>query len=317
MKFLKTYPIPAAGLALGILSISEFWRFFIPNHNAAHSTITIMGIISLALLMPAMIKLIRHPQELTAALHHPTIGCILPTISMSLMLISHAFNGLGVVFSSTLWLAAILLHAIFLILFIAYRTKDFTMTSIQASWYIPPVGMAVACLTTPTEALLAVSQGVAIFTMIAYVLVSPSILRTLIKNTSKKNYSDHSCAILAAPASLVLSGYLSTFNQPQSLIIILLYITCIIKTITVYKFLTQLLRLPFKPSCSCLTFPLAISAIASLKVSQWMLNLSVFAPYSHLVFLIATIEGIIASCIIFYTFIGYMKYFIRTNLDQN
>ena len=316
MKFLKTYPIQAAGLALGIMSISEFWRFFIPNHNAAHSTTTIIGIIGLALLLPAMIKLICHPQELAAALRNPTISCILPTISMSLMLMSKAFNGLGTAFSSTLWLAAILLHAIFLILFIVYRTKDFTMSSIQASWFIPPVGMAVACLTTPTEALLAVSQGVAIFTMVAYILVSPFILWTLINNTSKKNHSDNSNAILAAPASLVLSGYLSTFKQPQPLIIILLYATCIIKIITVYKLLTQLLRLPFQLSCSCLTFPLAISAIASLKVSQWMLGISVLAPYSNLVLLIGTIEGIIASCIILCVFIGYMKHFIRTNLDQ-
>mgnify|MGYP001260364754 CR=1 FL=1 len=310
MYFLKHYPTPASGLALGILSISGFWAFFIANPIIAHGFVTILGTISLILLIPTIIKLLIIPKELSNALKKPSVSCILPTISMSLMLISHAFNGLGILFSSTCWLIAIAVHAMLLMFFILYRAKDFQSKDVEPSWFIPPVGMAVACLTTPNNDLLLVSQGICLLTAIGYIIIFSVIVKEFIKNTFKTNAAHPASAVLAAPASLLLAGYLSISHEPQPLFIIILYTTAIIKTSTVYLLTPKLIRLPFHPSCACLTFPLAISAIASLKVSQWMLSLHALAGYSHLIELLAIIQGIACSYIITLIFIRYIRFIV-------
>ena len=137
------------------------------------------------------------------------------------------------------------------------------------------------------------------------------------KNTFKTNAAHSSSAVLAAHAILLLAGYLNISHESQPLFIIILYTIAIIKTSIVYVLSPKLIRLPFHPSCACLTFPLAISAIANLKVSQWMLTLQALTGYTHIIELLAIIEGVACSYIITLIFIRYLRFTGRQDKESN
>lgn len=298
---LKTAPTPMAGLALGIGSLGWCWESVgaFDGHMQALGA-TIAGVLLLILVA----KFLLHPRLLLNDLAHPVVGSVVPTFAMATMVVSKAIGGpLG----TTLWLLAVLLHLIFLATFTWHRARQFELSHMVPSWFVPPVGIIVADVTSPGGVLASLATVLLWFGVISYALMLPTMLYRLIFCAEVPDAAKPTLAILAAPASLSLAGYLTVSTQPSLALVAVLLGIAVLMTAVIYLAFFQLLRLPFSPGYAAFTFPLVIGATALFKTSALLQQLSpAGAAELHQV---ALFELGVATVIVSYVALRYLLAF--------
>lgn len=297
---LKTYPTPVAGLALGLLGICAFWAAALSGGFIANLILITGLILALFLLFPIFGKFVCHPHLLFADIKHPTIGSVVPTMAMALMLLSHTVGLLSQPLAIVIWTIAVIAHIIFFSIFCYHRLRDFDLNHIVPSWFVPPIGIVVACLTVPATFFLPLAYALLAFGLISYAVLLPIVLYRLTLGDKVEDARKPTLAILAAPASLTLAGYLTLVHSPNALLVVILFSVSTLMTVSVYLMMLHLLRLPFSPACSAFTFPLAIGATAMYKLSHWAVVVTLFNSDANFFHYLALTQGVIASVIISY-----------------
>lgn len=301
-------PTPIAGLALGIASLGWSWE----NAANLHGLGQWLGaaIASVLLLMLAL-KFLLHNHTLREDLAHPVVGSVVPTFAMAGMVVSHSVGQFFPAAGDGLWLFAVLLHVIFLVSFIYHRAKAFELHHMVPSWFIPPVGIVVADVSfSGNPALDFVAQGALMFGMLAYAVMLPMMIYRFIFTHEISDAAKPTLAILAAPASLSLAGYLTVASGPSPVVIAVLFGIALLMTAIIYLAFTQLLRLPFSPGYAAFTFPMVIGATALFKMVHWMETLAIAPHYIEQVYALATFELIIASLVVSYVALRYMLFYL-------
>ncbi|MGR5142889.1 TDT family transporter [Photobacterium sp. DNB23_23_1] len=299
-------PTPMAGLALGIASLGWCWE------NAAdlggQGQRVGAGIASI-LLMVLLVKFLIHPKALWQDLSHPVVGSVVPTFAMGAMVVSKALGGDYPIAGQALWLAAVVLHLIFLALFTYHRVKDFELHHMVPSWFVPPIGIIVADVAFPGGALRPLAEGLQLFGMGIYAVMLPLMIYRLMFRHEIPDAAKPTIAIMAAPASLSLAGYLTVTPQPSPVIIALLGGIAVLMTFVIYLALFRLLRLTFSPGYAAFTFPLVISATAMFKATAWMTTQGYDVEYIQQVSALAHFELYAATAVVSYVALRYAAFY--------
>jgi tellurite resistance protein TehA-like permease len=283
-----------AGLALGIASLGWCWE----NTGWFDGQAQALGAgVATVLLLILTAKFLLHPRLLAEDLAHPVVGSVVPTTAMTAMVISVELNGSS---GAGLWLLATGLHLVFLILFLRHRLREFQLHHMVPSWFIPPVGIIVAAVTCPGGELTLLARGLMWFGLGCYGLMLPLMLYRLCFCIAVPDAAKPTIAILAAPASLSLTGYLTVSDSPDPLLVTVLLIAAVMMTALIYFALFQLLRLPFSPSYAAFTFPLVISATALFKVTALATDLGINGTRLTLLEGWAQLELTIATLVVAY-----------------
>ena len=298
-------PTPMAGLALGIGSLGWAWE----NMGAFGGAAQLAGASIAGLLLVVLAaKFLLHPGLLAQDLAHPVVGSVVPTFAMALMVVSKVLPG---AWAMVLWLVAVVLHAGFLAIFLRHRLRSFALCDMVPSWFVPPVGIIVAAVASPGGILALLAHLLLWFGLVCYGILLPVMLYRLIFAEQIPEAARPTLAILAAPASLSLTGYLSLVDTPSSLLVGILLGLSLLMTIVIYLAFFSLLRLPFSPGYAAFTFPMVIGATALFKVShlfgQWGFDAGVVAQLHFL----AVLELIIATIMVVYVTACFGWYFIR------
>lgn len=254
-------PTPMAGLALGIASLGWAWE----NVGLFAGGAQLLGaIVAAALLLILTGKFVLHPGLLVKDLAHPVVGSVVPTFAMATMVVSNAIGGkLG----AGLWLFAVALHLVFLVTFAWHRLQDFQLHHMVPSWFVPPIGIIVADVASPGGAFAPLAQVLLWFGMSCYAVMLPMMLYRLIFCAEVPDAAKPTIAIMAAPASLSLAGYLTVSADPAPVLVAVLLGIAVLMTALIYLAFIKLLRLPFSPGYAAFTFPLVIGATALFKVA--------------------------------------------------
>ncbi|GGB48562.1 tellurite resistance protein [Oceanisphaera marina] len=254
-------PTPMAGLALGIASLGWAWE----NVGLFAGGAQLLGaIVAAALLLILTGKFVLHPGLLVKDLAHPVVGSVVPTFAMATMVVSKAVAGnLG----TGLWLFAVALHLVFLVMFAWHRLKDFQLHHMVPSWFVPPIGIIVADVASPGGAFAPLAQVLLWFGIACYAVMLPMMLYRLIFCAEVPDAAKPTIAIMAAPASLSLAGYLTVTAEPAPVLVAVLLGIAVLMTALIYLAFIKLLRLPFSPGYAAFTFPLVIGATALFKVA--------------------------------------------------
>lgn len=307
MSKIKRYPTPIAGLCLAITGTMIFWSNFVPKQVQSILSFG-LGMV-LIILTPLIIKFIRHPGILIEDLKHPTVGSTVPAFAMVLMLLSHSLFPLSPALGTTLWLVGVLMHICFLLLFIYFQACEFNFNKLVPSWFVPPIGIVVACLVVPIPALHNFALGLLAFGICSYFILLPIILYRIIIHDTIEDARKPTIALLAAPPNLCLAGYLTLVQQPDPLLTLILLALALLMTTCVYIFLIfRILHLTFIPGFSNLTFPLVISGTAVFKFSVWASSHPIFGVYSNVFLLVSIIESILATCIVIFVAAHYVRH---------
>ncbi|WP_273429319.1 TDT family transporter [Chitinibacter tainanensis] len=301
----RQLPTPLAGLALGISGLGMCLDFVLQaNGRLELVTMTLAALLLLALATRFTLDL----PSLGNDLRHPVVGSVVPTFAMALMVVSHGLSLLHADLGTAVWVLAIGLHGWFLAQFIRHRRQEFAMHHMVPSWFVPPVGIAVAAVSwsgTVGSWSYLLAWGCMAFALACYAIMLPWMFYRLIFHPTIPEGAQPTIAILAAPASLTLAAYLRVATDPSPLLVMILLGVAVTMTLIVYVALLHLLRLPFTPGFAALTFPLAIGATALFKVQAFFIDWALPGDIILQVQTLARIELAIATVVIGYVAVRY------------
>ncbi|MDC5703390.1 TDT family transporter [Vibrio europaeus] len=300
-------PTPMAGLALGIASLGWCWENAAPFDGYAQWSGAAIASVLLAVLA---IKFLFHNHLLREDLAHPVVGSVVPTFAMGTMVVSNSLGHFYPLAGDLLWLFAVGLHIVFLVSFIYHRAQEFELHHMVPSWFVPPVGIIVADVSFSGNPVLShIADGALLFGMVAYAVMLPMMIYRFMFTHEIPDAAKPTMAIMAAPASLSLAGYLTVTADPSPVIIGLLFGIAILMTAIIYLAFFKLLRLPFSPGYAAFTFPMVIGATALFKLAAWMETTGVANKYIVQVQWIAAIELVVATLVVSYVALRYLSFY--------
>ncbi|EHK8984735.1 TDT family transporter [Vibrio vulnificus] len=296
-------PTPMAGLALGIASLGWSWENLATLNGYGQ---WISAAIASGLLVILAIKFLFHRHLLQQDLAHPVVGSVVPTFAMGMMVVSNSLGHFFPVAGDVLWLVAVVLHIVFLVSFLYHRAQNFELHHMVPSWFVPPVGIIVADVSfSGNPALAPIAHGALVFGMVAYAVMLPLMIYRFMFTHEVPDAAKPTMAIMAAPASLSLAGYLTVTAQPSPVIIALLFGIAVLMTAIIYLAFVKLLRLPFSPGYAAFTFPMVIGATALFKMANWMQQAGLSGHYVEQVRMLAGVELLVATVVVGYVAVQY------------
>lgn len=295
---LATLPVALTGLALGIAGLTGALKIILGEYIAFVG----VSIASILVLMITM-KNILHGRVFLSELAHPILGSFIPTLAMALMVIASTLLHFMPVFSKGIWLFAIVFHCIILVQFFRFRIQEFSMQHVIPSWFVPPVGIVVACVTSVGMGFPKITFTLFYIGIVAYGILLPIMLYRIMFGDRLTDAQIPTFAIMGAPANLCLAGLLTIFPEANIHIVQALAYLCLFTTLLVYIFFIRIFQIPFSPSYSALTFPLAIGATAMLKYSAYLKSMGIHSDIVRIWSSVAYIELCIASAVISYVFV--------------
>lgn len=298
-KYFKNMPVALTGLALGVAGISGALA------SITHSTILYIGItISTLLITPIIVKNFLHFNVLKEELAHPTLGSFIPTLDMVLMNIAVVICKFSPFIGKSLWLFAIGLHAIFCISFMYHRFQNWDIEHMVPSWFVPPIGVVVASVTSTSMGMPQLSQIIFYIGFVFYIIMLPFMLYRVIFVQRIDDGRLPTFAIMAAPPNLCLAGYLVAFQNPNIHMVRLLFPLGLFMTFLVYVSMFRIFKVKFSPVYASFTFPLAIGATALLKYSAFISKIDpARGQFWRLFGIVDTIMATILISIIFFNIV--------------
>lgn len=297
-------PTAAAGLGLGIASLGWAMENALPLHGAGQAA---GAIIASFFLFCTAGKFLLNPALVASEIRHPVTGSILPTLAMGLMVVSKAV-GIGYPAAAhALWIFAVCAHLFFLAWFAWCHVPSFTFARMLPSWFIPPVGIITAALTCPGDFFGPLANVLMLFGLANFALLLPVMVYRLIFHPEIVDAAKPTIAILAAPASLSLAGYLTVEEAPSLFLVSVLIGIALLMTAVIYLALVRLLRLPFSPAYASFTFPLVISATAMYKSMHLFAADPLMTSFAGALRSIAVVELFVATMVVGYVAGLYLK----------
>lgn len=260
MDFLKRYPIPIAGLILALFALGNLVQSYDPRVRL------ILGVIALIFYVPYLLKVIILNFKLFAQsgpLDNPVAASVFPTFTMATMLLAGYVKPYCSECASVIWYAGLIFHVLLIVWFtMKFVIKNFAIKKVFPSWFIVYVGIAVASVSAPVTGRLDFGQYAFWFGLVTYLILLIFVCKRVWLVGEIPAPAMPTTVIFAAPASLLLAGYMVSFPQKESsLVYVLLAFSIIFWLVGIYYF-AKTFRGAFMPSHSAFTFPLVISAIA-------------------------------------------------------
>lgn len=304
---LKKYPVPATGLILGLAAAGNLVQSYGEIFR------NMFGLISAVLFILMLVKIIKFTKGVKEALDNPVVASVFPTFSMAAMLLSTYIKPLAPSFAFAMWVAAVVFHGILIVLFTKKYVLNFKIKTVFPSWFIVYVGIVVSSVTAPAFKMTSVGQAAFWFGLATYLVLLPIVLYRVFKIKEIAEPAKPTLVIFAAPASLLLAGYMNSFETKNMTMIVFLAALSIIMYIGALIALFNLLKLKFYPSYSAFTFPLVISGI-SMKLTNGFLTKT--NQTVEILKFIVKFQEAAAVLMVIYVLYRYMKFLFETEQQK-
>ena len=257
MGFLKRYPIPIAGLILGLFALGNLIQSY--NANAR----LVLGVIALIFYVPYLLKILVLNVKLSEPLDNPVAASVFPTFTMATMLLAAYVKPYCPECANIIWYAGVIFHALLIVWFsFKFVFRNFAIKKVFPSWFIVYVGIAVASVSAPVTGRLDIGQYAFWFGLVTYILLLIIVCKRVFLVGEIPAPAMPTTVIFAAPASLLLAGYMVSFPEKISWLVYALLACSIFFWVVGIIYLLKTFSVKFIPSHSAFTFPLVISALA-------------------------------------------------------
>lgn len=307
-ELLKKIPLPMSGLILSLFALGNLLQSYSENLRYA------IGIVAGILLLLLIAKFIVFPDALKENMKNPVMASIAATFPMALMLASGYLKPFAGTFAFVLWCVAVVLHLLLIIYFTVNFIFKLEMPKVFASYFIVYVGIVAASIVAPAFGMQTVGTIFVWFGIISLLALLVLVTKRYVTFKDIPVQLQPIIAIYAAPASLIVAGYIqSVTNKNMTLLWALYALASVLFLFGLFKAITYL-KLPFFPSFSSFTFPFVISAIASKQMMALNANAGTPVPWLKTVVLIQTI---IAVLFVAYVLLRYLIFlFTREVVTQ-
>ena len=164
MDFLKRYPIPIAGLILGLFALGNLVQSYSIEARLA------LGIIAFILYIPFLLKVLILNVKLSEPLSNPVAASVFPTFTMATMLLAGYVKPYCTECASIIWYIGVIGHALLIVWFtLNFVVKGFAVKKVFPSWFIVYVGIAVASVSAPVTGRLDIGRYAFWFGLVTYI----------------------------------------------------------------------------------------------------------------------------------------------------
>jgi hypothetical protein len=299
MSFLKRVPLPLCGVALGLAALGNLLAAYSPYLKILCGVLAFVGILFVTC------KYLTMSDAFVTDMKNPVTASVSGTYTMALMLLAGYIKPILPVFAMILWYVAIVLHFVLMIYFtlnfiLKIKIPDDLM-KVVASYFIVYVGIVVASVTAPAFNNIALGKICFLIGFILYIPLFFYVSFRYIKLGNKKIEAKALACIYAAPASLCVAGYISSFEQKNItfltglyLFSLLIYLFGLFVVADLFANFANNKEFIFYPSIAGITFPFVISAIAAKQFNAVLTKMDIQNGIRPILPLIVKIELIIA-----------------------
>ena len=204
-----------------------------------------------------------------------------------------------------IWILGLALHILLMIYFTHhFIIHNFNILTVYPSYWIVYVGITMGAITAHAHNLEEIGIIFFIVGFIAMILTMPLIIYRYIKYTDIPNGNKPLICIFTAVLSILIVGYINSFNTISNEFLMVMYIfACILYIFAFVKFI-EYRNLKFYPSFAAFSFPFVISGLATKGV------ISKIGP-NIILNNILNIETVIATVIVAYVLMKYIKFLSR------
>jgi exfoliative toxin A/B len=302
MKFVKSIPMAICGLSLALAALGNLL-----GQNNQPEMRRICGILSVAVLIIFLLKLVFHFPHASAELKTPIPLSVLPTSTMALMLLSvYVKDYLNENAALVLWYASVTLHVFIMLLFVKRFIIGFKLGTVFPSWFITFVGIVVASVTAPAMNARTIGQITFYIGFFLYFLALVFVVWRMLKVKLFPEPARPTIAIYTAPMSLCIVGYFQSFlpEQRNAVLIYIMLVIAVISYLYVSIMMISLLKIKFYPTYAAFTFPYVISALAFRAGNNFLSaqGYGFLTPLTPISFWIANVA-------VLFVVVHYIRYF--------
>ena len=302
----KKIPLPIVGLILGLYALGNLLQTY------SESLRLFIGAIASVLLVLVVIRIFSNLDVFKEEMKNPVMASVFGTFSMAIMLFSgylKPYIGGG---AKGVYYLGILIHIILIIYFTKEFIAAYDMKKVFASYYIVYVGIVVGSVVAPAFEAQGLGQAFFWFGLVTFI----GLLIIVNQRYTRLGHPDKPLAplfcITCAPASLLLAGYMQSFEMKNlGLVFALMAVSQILYFYVIFKLPGYLRVTKFFPSYSAFTFPFVIKAIG-LKMATGFLvksgNIESLGFLKGLLPTLVTIETVIAAVLVAYTLVRYLMH---------
>lgn len=296
---IEKIPIPICGLILAFLSLGNLL-------NDTHPLLKVIcGIIGIVLLILILSKLVLYPKKIKEDFKNPIIASNSGTFSMSLMILSTYISPFMPSIAYGIWILGVALHILLIVYFTHhFIIRNFNISTVYPSYWIVFVGITMGAITAHAHNLDEIGFIFFLVGFIGMIFTFPLVIYRYINYKDIPNANKPLICIFTAVLSILIVGYLNSYNDISIEFLMIMYIFACIFYIFALTKLIEYRNLEFYPSFAAFTFPFVISGLATKGViskigSNIILNS------------VLSIETVIATAIVLYVLIRYMKFLSR------
>lgn len=301
LEVIKKIPTPIAGLMLAFAATGNLMASY------GNTIRNLFGMASFIIFILVVIKNLMSPTTLKEDLKNPVIASVVPTFFMGGMLLTtyvKPYIGIGALI---IWGIFVILHLSMMIFYAKTFLLDFKIQKIFPSIFVVYVGIVVASVTAPVYGMDGLGRILFWLGLVSYLILLPLVTYRVIKIKLIPEPALPTLVIFAAPASLCLAGYMSSFSEKSIFMVVFLMTLSLVMYLLVLTLLPKLLKLKFYPSYSAFTFPLVISAIGIKMSNRYFITVwgrNTLEP-------IVKIQEMISVIVVIYTCFCFIKFLLE------
>lgn len=259
-------PVAILPTMVGAATLSNMWAP-LGFTWIRHLTMWAVAII----LLTCLLKIIFHFDVFKKEYSTTVPASLYAGFSMLTMILGSYVFDYNPAIGKAMWATGLAIHTVHLLIFI-YRNviKGVKIETFIPSWFVTFNGIMVSTvvgtvMNEPTICTIVVYYGIC-----ALFIIMPFMIIRLIKYPIADPFFQTQAVVLA-PSSLCLVGYLNIIKTPNTLMVYVLYTIVFISLIYVIYMMPKFFSFNFHPGFSGLTFPMAIGIVASNKMSAFLI----------------------------------------------
>ena len=306
----KKIPLPIVGLILGLFALGNLLQSY------SETLRLVIGGVGTILLVLFLVRLFGNFEVFKEEMKNPVMASVFGTFSMAIMLFAgylKPFIGGGAKF---VYYLGICIHIVLIIYFTAKFIVKYDMKKVFASYYIVYVGIVVGSVVALAFEAQKLGQIFFWFGLITFIALFVQVNQRYVKIGHPDKPLAPLFCITCAPASLLLAGYMQSFEQKNlALTFALMLVAQVIYIYVLIKLPTYLKETKFFPSYAAFTFPFVISAIGIKMATGFLVksgNIEKVGFLKPVLPKLVLIETIIAALLVLYTLIRYIGHMTKT-----
>jgi tellurite resistance protein len=270
---LAHFPAAFFAMVMGLTGLTLAWekasQVFSSSILIPKTLLIISACSFLSIVLIYLLKIVRHPQAVTAEFNHPIKMSFFPAFSIGLILLSVATLQISASLSEYIWMLGASIHLIFTLYVLGQwlHHPKFQVNHSTPAWFIPVVGNILVPISGVEHGYIEVSWFFFSIGLVYWVLLKTLIFNRMFFHDPLPEKLLPTLFILIAPPAVGFISYIKLNGELDNFGRILFYAAMFLVMLLLSQ-LPKFTRIKFFMSWWAYSFPLAASSVAAMLMYQ-------------------------------------------------